>query len=111
MKKILIIEDDFRFKSLLMGRLHQLFTDNDLKFYFTENEAEAKEEINKENYDLITLDGFLDYGHGHKVLSSMSPQQLAITVVVSDDEHFLIEAQKIGIRTSSKNNIFETLVL
>lgn len=106
-------EEMIRFgrNEILDGLLCPIDTLNgDLLIDVAYNVKDASGKLKDNIYSAIILDGNLPNGeHGRDILKLMNPEQKAVTIISSGDNHFLIEAEKQNIQAMSKSDGIETL--
>ncbi|MFZ2072458.1 MAG: response regulator [Minisyncoccia bacterium] len=101
MKTILVIDDDMLISKTLEMKIEDLFPDYKIDTAFDFNKA--LELLKSKDYSLITLDGNLDGNyHGRQILEKMTEIQKRKTIICSNDDDFVKEAEAVNILTIKK---------
>lgn len=106
MKKYLLIEDDKNYQIIFQDFLEDY--NPDCKIDFIDNSHDAIDLLEKQNYDLIILDGMLSKGtKGEEVLNYIKEynKELLSVVIFSSDETKINEdmSRMFGVKIIDKN--------
>ncbi len=99
--KILIIEDDATLGACIVGYIIARFH---ASYKLARSCKEAREYLNSDEFDVITLDGTLLDGHGRSILNEMTADERLQTVVYSGEIDFIQEAKSIGVSALIKGD-------
>ena len=98
MKKIVIVEDNNVFKSVVKMVINENFPESNTIIFDEAKKAVEAISFSDKDFDILLLDGDLGFGgYGGDVLDILTPEQLQKTIICSGNETFIAEAKKKGL--------------